>query len=854
MNNVISLNSLKSFDPKELGSKGAGIAKILTQKFDTPDGFIIPCSVFVDILGDQSKFISDKIQSIKPDDLTQVQEISKFACKKISSLKIKKRIISQIESEYSRIGSGSVSVRSSSISEDLIGASFAGQYRTELNITGIENIVSAILRIWASTFSANVISYRLKNDLLNAPYEMAVLIQKQLNPNVSGVMFTRNPINGDKRLIISAAYGLGEGVVTGEVESDHFEVDYDEQVNNSSLIRAKTQQFTLNPLAGVEKIQVSRERVLQPTLSTGQLNQLGQIALELERVFQSPQDIEFAVESDSIKILQSRPITSKFPVVEEWDNRLDRNFTWELRKGILGGAPAYKLQIDIANSYAEGARECYTKTAVARTKNHDVKFIRNFAYIRHSLGNESKDSEIRNRHSSKCKLYLDRGTSMYEEETLPLLRKIHARLRRAREQGNLPLQRLNYLKKCINESGFAMGHLHWCSNVRPDDFDWAKEFNEITGQPKDKAKIFLQSIPTPTTKLVKKMRNLAVIVQGNQLLKKAFYEKDFSIIDDPKYQNVKDFKLFNKLFKALLKTYGYRWGFGFGSAITLTSPTWNMKNEIPLELIRLYSQEDIQKAFRKSGDEATQRYYETRRIRRFLAGNSEKLFRFEKSLKWAQDQIKYMEGHNHLIEQNTVGQMRDAIFELGKVLVEKDFMSHYDDVIHFSIEELESICEGKKTKSESHSILQDRKEEFVRLSRIIPPDFLGKPKEEIEALNSGDPIENNYDYLIGEVASTGMASGNARVITENDTPDRIRKGDILVSKNLGPDWTPYLPLLSGIVLDEGDIFQHPAIIAREYSIPAIFQTKQATTRIKENQMISINSDDSKVILNDKITI
>ncbi len=384
MNNVISLNSLKSFDPKELGSKGSGIAKILSQNFDTPDGFIIPCSVFVDILGDQAKLISDKIQSIKPDDLKQVQEISKFACKKVSSLKINKRIISQIESEYSRIGSGPVSVRSSSISEDLIGASFAGQYRTELNITGIENIVSAILRIWASTFSANVISYRLKNDLLNAPYEMAVLIQKQLNPNVSGVMFTRNPINGDKRLIISAAYGLGEGVVTGEVESDHFEVDYDEQVNNSSLIRAKTQQFTLNPLAGVEKIQVSRERVLQPTLSTGQLNQLGQIALELERVFQSPQDIEFAVESDSIKILQSRPITSKFPVVEEWDNRLDRNFTWELRKGILGGAPAYKLQIDIANSYAEGARECYTKTAVARTKNHDVKFIRNFAYIRHS--------------------------------------------------------------------------------------------------------------------------------------------------------------------------------------------------------------------------------------------------------------------------------------------------------------------------------------------------------------------------------------------------------------------------------------------------------------------------------------
>ena len=92
MNNVISLNSLKSFDPKELGSKGSGIAKILSQNFDTPDGFIIPCSVFVDILGDQAKLISDKIQSIKPDDLTQVQEISKFACKKVSSLKINNKL------------------------------------------------------------------------------------------------------------------------------------------------------------------------------------------------------------------------------------------------------------------------------------------------------------------------------------------------------------------------------------------------------------------------------------------------------------------------------------------------------------------------------------------------------------------------------------------------------------------------------------------------------------------------------------------------------------------------------------------------------------------------------------------
>ena len=850
MNNIIPLNRLESFDTKELGSKASSIAKIIDQKLETPDGFIIPCSVFVDALGDQAKLFPQRIQNLQSDDLNLVDEISEFAYTKISSLKIDQRILSEIESEYSRIGGGSVSVRSSSVSEDLVGVSFAGQYRTELNVVGMKNIVSAILRVWASTFSSSVISYRIQHNLLNAPYDMAVLIQKQLNPDVSGVMFTRNPINGDRRLIISAAYGVGEGVVTGEAESDHFEIDYEDQASITSLIRPKTQQIVLNSLSGVEKIPVSRDRVMQSTLSSNELNQLTQIALVLEEVFATPQDIEFALEGGEIKILQSRPITSSFPVLEEWDNSLDPNFTWELRKGILGGAPAYKLQIDLARSYAEGAKICYKKTATERTKNHEIKFVRNFAYIRHSVENESEASGIRKTHSLKCKLYRDRGTSIYEQETLPMLRKIHARLKRARKQGKLPLQRLNYLKKCITEAGIAMGHLHWCSNVRPDDFDWPKEFHSITGISVDKAKIFLQAVPTPTTKLVRKMRDLALIVQGNQVLSQAFREKDYSIIDDPKYQNLKDFKQFNKLFHALLKTYGYRWGFGFGSAITLISPTWNMKKGIPLQLIRLYSQEDLKKAFSKSIYERNQRYSETRRIRRSLAGDVEKLSRFEKCLKWAQDEIKYMEGHNHLIEQNTVGQMRDAIFELGRVLVEKDFLTHPDDIIHFSIKELGPICEGKKTKSELHSMLKDRKEEFIRLSRIIPPDFLGKPKEEAESLNSRDPNETNDDYLTGEVASPGLSSGYARVITENDTPNRIIKGDVLVSKNLGPDWTPYLPLLSGIVLDEGDIFQHPAIIAREYSIPAIFQTKQATTRIKEGQMISINTDESKVFLND----
>ena len=116
MNNIIPLNRLESFDTKELGSKASSIAKIIDQKLETPDGFIIPCSVFVDALGDQAKLFPQRIQNLQSDDLNLVDEISEFAYTKISSLKIDQRILSEIESEYSRIGGGSVSVRSSSVS------------------------------------------------------------------------------------------------------------------------------------------------------------------------------------------------------------------------------------------------------------------------------------------------------------------------------------------------------------------------------------------------------------------------------------------------------------------------------------------------------------------------------------------------------------------------------------------------------------------------------------------------------------------------------------------------------------------------------------------------------------------
>ena len=291
----------------------------------------------------------------------------------------------------------------------------------------------------------------------------------------------------------------------------------------------------------------------------------------------------------------------------------------------------------------------------------------------------------------------------------------------------------------------------------------------------------------------------------------------------------------------MMKDYGFRTGWGYGSSVSFESSTWNMAPAKPLELIASYAEQDIDQLEDIEARALRQRQLATRRIRRKLASDPERLDKFEFTRRRAQADVARMEDHNYLMEQSTVGQMREAIHQMGESLVKAGLVDDTLDALHISLEELKQLADQNGPEN-LPSLVRERKAERTRHSKLSPPPTLGKPPEPSAPDTSDQDIDLTAPVLQGKTASRGRATGIARVVRADAPPPRLRKGDILVTTNVGPDWTPFFPLLAGIVLDTGEIFQHPALVAREYRIPAVFQTRVGTTRIQEGQTITVDGD------------
>jgi pyruvate,water dikinase len=375
---------------------------------------------------------------------------------------------------------------------------------------------------------------------------------------------------------------------------------------------------------------------------------------------------------------------------------------------------------------------------------------------------------------------------------------------------------------------------------RANQLDWPAEFHSITGEPAEDSDVFLQAIPNHTTRLVARLRRLARLVREDPVLASAFAEGSYEILESPQHQDRPNAKKFSIQFRALMKEYGFRTGWGFGSSVKFEHPTWNMAPTKPLELIASYAQQDIDQLESMEARALKQRQLATRRIRRKLADSPEQLEKFEFTRKRAQADLARMENHNYLMEQSTVGQMREAMQLVGESLVKAGLIDDPTDALHVTLDELKRLADGNGPDN-LRSLVAQRADERDRLAKLTPPATLGKPPEPTTANQPEDSSTNETGNMLrGRTASRGRATGRARVLDAGETPPKFQKGDILVTTNVGPDWTPFFPLLSGIVLDNGEIFQHPALVAREYRIPAVFQTRVGTSRIRDGQTITVD--------------
>ncbi len=301
-----------------VGGKGANLGEMFQAGIPVPNGFIVTANAYFQFLRQQGLVakINSILASTNVENNLELEQASKKIQELINEAPLPQAMAKQIMQAYGKLGGfwglkqPYVAIRSSATAEDLPGASFAGQQETFLNVRGEHQVVRKIQACWASLFTARAIFYRHQKGFDHFKVGIAVPVQKMVEADISGVMFTVNPVTNDKKtLVIEAVWGLGELIVQGEVTPDHYEVNKD--TLRISKIKIARQTVALRRHHGLtRRFRLPSRQQNQQKLSPLQIIQLAKLGLRLQEHYYFPQDSEWAIEKGKIYIVQTRPITT----------------------------------------------------------------------------------------------------------------------------------------------------------------------------------------------------------------------------------------------------------------------------------------------------------------------------------------------------------------------------------------------------------------------------------------------------------------------------------------------------------------------------------------------------------------
>jgi pyruvate,water dikinase len=295
------------------GGKGANLGDMVQAGLPVPPGFVITAPAYRQVVqhADLENRISDLLLDLDHSVCDQLQKVEPLIRDLFTDVPIPATLEEAIVDYYRQLGEDMpVAVRSSATAEDLAGASFAGQQETLLNVVGVEALLRAVRRCWSSLFTSQAIFYRHQRGFDDREVSMAVVVQKMIASEKSGVSFTVDPVlRNHYQMVIEGVWGLGEGIVSGQITPDHYKLDRETYEIEFEFIPDKTIMFCQDGLNGVLVQPVPAERVAARVLTTDELRILVDLGNRVETHFGCPQDIEWAVEDGVLYLLQSRPIT-----------------------------------------------------------------------------------------------------------------------------------------------------------------------------------------------------------------------------------------------------------------------------------------------------------------------------------------------------------------------------------------------------------------------------------------------------------------------------------------------------------------------------------------------------------------
>lgn len=846
------------------GGKGANLGELSRiEGICVPDGFCISTEAFKRIIEEASSVngLLKRLSLLKIEEHDRISELSGEVRRIIEGIAIPRDIIEQISHFLSELGEkNAYAVRSSATAEDLPTASFAGQQDTYLNIIGKEEILKHISKCWASLYNERAVIYRMQNGFDHRKIGMSVIVQKMVFPRSAGILFTADPVTSNRKVLsIDAGFGLGEALVSGLVNADNY------KVCNGKIIEKKISAKKLATYAqkdgGTEEQEIKPEHQNKQALTDEKILQLEHIGRKIEKHFGCPQDIEWCFVGDTAQafyIVQSRPITTVFPIPESVDQENHIYISVGHQQMMTDPMKPLGLSFWLLMTPAK------TRTAGGRL----------FVDVTPMLASPDTRDTILNTLGKFDPLFKDALTTIIERgdfiNVLPVTKK-EPDSGQSNKVGSLPdYQALNEydptvvsdlirssqlsleaLKQNIQkESGAKLldfilediGQLKK-STSDPRSFgvimtgmnaaSWINEkMNEWLGEKNAADTISLSAPNNITSEMGLDLLNVADVIRPyTEVIEYLKQVKDDNFLDE--LVRLDGGMETREAITAYLNKYGMR----CVGEIDITRVRWSEKpiTLVPLILsnIKNFDHGAGSRRFEQGRQEALKKEHELLVRLKQLPDGEQKAKETKRMIDLVRNYAGYREYPKYaIISRYWV--YKQALLREAEQLVQSGIVHEKEDIYYLNFEELKKVLLNKKL---NYDVIVKRKEEYRLNQKLRPPRVMTSDGEIITSMYKRENLP--AQAIAGLAVSSGVVEGRARVILNMEDAE-MEDGDILITTFTDPSWTPLFVSIKGLVTEVGGLMTHGAVIAREYGLPAVVGVENATRLIKDGQKIRLN--------------
>jgi rifampicin phosphotransferase len=856
---VLGFHEIDRTRVEVVGGKGANLGELSRiEGIRVPAGFCVTADAFDRILAEASSIDErlDRLASLDPDDREAIRTLSAEIRRTLEGIAIPEDLAAEITRALARLGEqDAYAVRSSATAEDLPAASFAGQQDTYLNVVGPAAILPHISRCWASLFTERAVTYRLRNGFDHRMVRMAVVVQRMVFPHAAGILFTADPVTSNRKVAsVEASFGLGEALVSGLVNADVYRVRDGEIVARE--VAAKRLAISALRGGGTEQRAIDPERQVQPALTDAQVLRLVQLGRRIEAHFGCPQDIEWCLVDDGFQIVQSRPITTLFPIPEVGDRENHVYISvghqqmmtdpmkplglsvWQLTAGrpmfVAGG----RLFVDVTQQLASPASRAYLVEGFGKSDpllGDALRTIVERGDFIPSLPAEGPGPPPAG--AAPAPLETDPAIvteliARNQASVAALRRDIRARSGSA--LFDFILADIQELKRLLFD---PRSHRAWMGAMEATW--WLNERLQAWLGERNVADTLTQSVPhNVTSEMGLALLDVADVIRPHpEVVEFLQHVEGEGFLDElvelPGGSEARD------AIRAFLDRYGMR----CVGEIDITRPRWSERPTtlIPVILanVRNFEPGAGAQRFEQGRQEAWAKEREVLERLRALPDGAQKADETKRMI----DRVRTFIGYREYPKYGMVSRYfvyKQAMLEEAERLLRNHVLHEREDIFFLTFQELHDAVRANRVDDQ---LIRERRDAFRSYEALTPPRLLTSDGECIAGTYRRDDLPAGA--LVGNPVSAGTIEGRARVVLDMAEAD-LEAGDILVTAYTDPSWTPLFVTIKGLVTEVGGLMTHGAVIAREYGLPAVVGVEHATRLIQDGQRIRVHGTDGYV--------